>query len=858
MSFSKYSLFSERTALKEEQALLQEVDFEIFAKKSIALVKKYHPEASLRQWQLFCEHLRQFDGEKSEKFMLLQTAFQCLKQPIEAGELAQLMTLASHLKSLDGVRLFQRLFCADVPASERQIKNYLTALQLLVDLYEQPQIFDCVKKSLPKLSQLIDTLQEKQVAYLAETYPVNDIDEIITRFKTQDDLVQFPLPEEEWYEIKLGYMRIKKYLSELKTVPDLRCEYEMHDKKIGFSHYESIAVIIEAVRRTYKMMPYDTQILSLLALVNSPNTGGGIKNRIAQIKTGEGKSIIIAMLAALMALDGSFVDIVTSSSYLAMRDCVKYAPFFAALGLSVSHISYNNPKQQHFHGQILYGTNTDFEFAMLRDGLYHSELRYSMLDDELQPRGFGVVIVDEVDNLFLDTALNSARMAIPGHEDLGWIYKPILAFIKDSPTGSTSELREYLFAVTPRELHDTIQTITNGRLNKWLKSARRARYEKKENYHYVVKDGEIVIVDYANTGRLHEGCQWSHGLHQFLQAKHELNVTPESLTAASVCHSTYFNLYSFIFGLTGTMGDAVEREEIKKIYGVDSFDVPMYFPSKHQKLPSAIVDNKKQQFAKITDNISTMQLAKRPILILFRTVDESKQFSEYLLAKNMAHQLINAIQREDEDYLIAHAGFPGTITVATNTAGRGTDILLSPESKKAGGLHMIFAFYPDNLRVEAQGAGRAGRQGQPGSCCMILSSQDEYLQQLLKKYNLPPIYHFFENIKLFDDLRSIAIKEESEHRYQCSRKESIYFSKLQFFFDDLRELHQLFKNEDFKKKFLAECQLEHDRSNGRGRWGRTSQGDRGRRCRCGGCGCRRIRPAWSRGRARTGSPSRCG
>lgn len=270
-----------------------------------------------------------------------------------------------------------------------------------------------------------------------------------------------------------------------------------------------------------------------------------------------------------------------------------------------------------------------------------------------------------------------------------------------------------------------------------------------ENYRIspVDLDGnsDIEIVDYDGTGRV-TGGQWQAGMYQFLQAKHGLKITPEALTAASLSHPTFFSLYHLIIGLTGTMGEAVEREEVQKIYNVDSFDVPQHFPCLRKKIPGCIAITNEEQYEILLKNIQEMQRAGRPALLLFKTIKESETFSQFLHKKSIQHQLINENQRENEDYLVVRTGDAARITIATNVATRGTDILLSPESKAVGGLCVIFTFYPNNLRVEEQGFGRAGRQGQLGDCGMILNIQDELIQSLIKSFTIDSNQGFSQKI----------------------------------------------------------------------------------------------------------------
>ena len=571
------------------------------------------------------------------------------------------------------------------------------------------------------------------------------------------------------------------------------------------------------IRRFYKIQPYDTQIIAFLALINEKSNAA--RGCIAQIKAGEGKSTVFAMLVAYKAALGLFVDLITSSSYLATRDFQKYLSFLQALGLTSSHISHAHQKQHHFHAQILYGTNSDFEFALLRDGLNRKKLRYSypLNQNKLTERTFDVVFIDEVDNMMLD-ATGAARMAIPGNENNAWVYKPILDFVSNEIKnqrlykGVVTELRTYLEKNIHSRLKPELAKISDARLVRWIESAQIAFYQKLQDRDYIVGK-DIQIVDYANTGRINAGCQWQHGIHQFLQIKHALSPTPESLTAASISHPTYFGKYSEIYGLTGTMGIEAEREEIRDVYGVESFSVPPHLPCQRITVPPRILSDSSSQAEEIFAEIQELRKLGRPVLILFESIMESDAFVKFLTSKGIAHQLLNETQRESEDYIIARAGEPGMVTVATNTAGRGTDILLSPESLEAGGLHQIFAFYPENSRVEEQGFCRGGRQGQPGSCGMILHEKDGRIRALLDT-STKAIFLWVnaasdeEKIAILDQLRTEKIRYDSMRRRHAAKLETLYYSSLKKFFDALQALRSSLSTPEMIEKLKQICLAE--------------------------------------------------
>lgn len=351
-----------------------------------------------------------------------------------------------------------------------------------------------------------------------------------------------------------------------------------------------------------------------------------------------------------------------------------------------------------------------------------------------------------------------------------------------------------------------------AKLLKLVQSAQTAYYQKKQNRDYIVRS-DIVIVDYANTGRTNEGCQWQSGIHQFLQVKHGLPPSAELLTSASISHPSFFAQYQEIYGLTGTMGEQIERLEVQEVYGVETFDVPPRFPSQRKTLKPRILPDKSKQAEVILRDIKQMKKSGRPTLILFESIKESNQFSDLLKSKGIAHQLLNETQKESEDYIIARAGESEAVTDATNTAGRGNNIILSQQSKNAGGLHMIFTFYPENSRVEEQGYGRAGRQGNPGSCCMIIHETDSRVISLLAR-SPEAIFLWMnatseqEKFQILNKLRNDKIQEDSAERCYRSKLESYYFGSLSQFFSQLQSLRILMRNEEFEEQLKITCKSE--------------------------------------------------
>jgi preprotein translocase subunit SecA len=538
---------------------------------------------------------------------------------------------------------------------------------------------------------------------------------LVSRFQSLALGVKFPLSEEElhhifeqYQEVRIQYNQYKRStLSEIQRKGKTACSVE-----------QMIVLGSLALKKRFRIAPYDTQLLTLLALLSTPSQTAG---RLAQVKTGEGKSTIIALLALVLSLKGKGVDIISSSHYLAKRDQKKYAPFFEEFGITTSHICDSQPQAECFEGQILYGMVCDFEFALMREALQSKE-NFSSLR-----KNFDCVIVDEVDNLLIDTSMNSARIAYPSKASNQWIYTPMFRFVQGirREEGFVLEnLKQYLSQYGP------VKTLSDKQIKVYLSSAVTALHKEK-NVDYVVHpsaEGEekmvIHIIDKENTGRICEGLRWGEGLHEFLEVKHHLRPDLETVTPISLSHAVFYDHYrGQILGLSGTLGSREEREELNRIYGLEHFDAPVHDTFKRIDHPPEIFFTQREYEEALVSKIRTKQQQGRPVLILCPSIKESQEL--YVLCEEcqIACQLFNEMQSENPETIIGNAGAPSQVTITTNNAGRGTDICLYPESEKAGGLHVILTFYSPSQRVEEQALGRGGRQGDNGSSETLLFSE---------------------------------------------------------------------------------------------------------------------------------------
>lgn len=694
------------------------------------------------------------------------------------------------------------------------LQETIQLIQKLLELEEDieeifPILSDFSSQKL-SLSLCMQKLDQAKAEIYRRKYPEKDLQEVINAYSS----TEYPIAQSELTAIIEDYQEIARLglglqnlnlqqLAERAMTIRESCSHQSISKQ---DKLLLIAIGREAIRFKFGIYPYNTQILALLGMLNYPSS---LKGRIAQAKTGEGKSTLVALLAFYLAGQGKTVDIISSSSYLAKRDQEKYQNFFEVFGVTTSHICNRNPVQKDFQGQILYGTNTDFEFALMWDYLHQRGLRKTEVKGKMVPRKFDSVIVDEVDNLFIDTANNSARLAISIEKTQSWIFKPILDFVtecregikafglcnnssgmvtSDIAQGIICYLKKSLGKGKSQEILSYIESIEETQWAKWISYAYQALYQKELNKDYIIKPKDkddpdsagsgnsIVIVDADNTGRLQEGTRWGGGLHEFLEAKHNLAIKQGNVVSASMCHPVFFSYYSQIYGVTGTMGTDIERSEVQEIYQVDSFDVPPHKKNLRRDLIPKVLDSQEELYDTLITEIKDFQSYGRPILMLFETIQDSEDFSAHLHENQIKHQILNERQKEHEDFILTRAGEPGIITLATNTAGRGTDIILHPVSKENGGLHVVFGFYPSNSRVEAQGIGRAGRQGQPGSSRLIIYTENLGIFSILEEA---------QKLKILQETRKTQNLNSSKQRMiRCGIERDKHFF-LQTFFDRL-------------------------------------------------------------------------
>ena len=526
---------------------------------------------------------------------------------------------------------------------------------------------------------------------------------------------------------------------------------------------EAFAVVREAARRTLRMRHFDVQLIGGMTLH---------KGQIAEMRTGEGKTLVATLPAYLNALGGEGVHIVTVNEYLAQRDADWMGPVYRFLGLTVGVIknAQTAPEKRAAYGcDITYGTNNEFGFDYLRDNLAYR------LEDRVQ-RGLSFAVVDEVDSILIDEARTPLIISGPAEESTE-LYVRINQLVprltrqtaEDGPGDFSLEEKSKQVHITEAG-HEHVERLmvqsgllkegeslydpANIRLMHHLNAALRAHALYKRDVEYIVRGGEVIIVD-EFTGRTMPGRRWSDGLHQAVEAKEGVRVREENQTVASITFQNYFRLYRKLSGMTGTAD--TEAPEFMQIYGLEVVVIPTHRPMIRKDNSDFVYLTQNDKFKAIIEDIRDCVTREQPVLVGTTSIETSEFLSGLLLKEDVAHQVLNAKQHEREAHVVAQAGRPGTVTIATNMAGRGTDIVLGGNLEAelaaagelseaalaelraqwqarhdtvvgAGGLHIVGTERHESRRIDNQLRGRSGRQGDPGSSRFYLSMEDNLMR----------------------------------------------------------------------------------------------------------------------------------
>lgn len=495
---------------------------------------------------------------------------------------------------------------------------------------------------------------------------------------------------------------------------------------------------LSGLEKTWNMVPFDVQLI------------GGIvmhRGQIAEMKTGEGKTLVCTLPVYLNALEGKGVHVITVNDYLARRDSEWMGFIYKFLGLSVGTIVHGLDEKQRkeaYDCDITYGTNNEFGFDYLRDNMVQDI-------NHIVQRDLHYAIVDEVDSILIDEARTPLIISAPAQESTSKYVKysqliPRLKkdedFIVDEKL-KTATLTEQGIAHMEQMLGlKNIYTDAGFTEVHHIEQALRAHALFMLDRDYVVKDGEVVIVD-EFTGRLMPGRRFSEGLHQALEAKEGVEVKRESKTLATITFQNYFRIYKKLAGMTGTA--STEAEEFESIYNLPVISVPTHKPLIRKDLSDLVYKNERGKFKAVVREIKSRYETGQPVLVGTISIEKSEQLSTLLHKENVPHQVLNAKFHEKEAEIIALAGQKGAVTIATNMAGRGTDIQLGPEVVELGGLHVLGTERHESRRIDNQLRGRSGRQGDPGSTQFYVSMEDDLMRlfagdnikSLMEKFNIP-------------------------------------------------------------------------------------------------------------------------
>jgi len=541
---------------------------------------------------------------------------------------------------------------------------------------------------------------------------------------------------------------------------------------------EAFAVVREASKRTLGQRQYDVQLVGGIALH---------QGNIAEMKTGEGKTLSSTLPVYLNALSGKGVHVVTVNDYLARRDAVWMGQIYAFLGLSIGIVNSQNQsflydkshtdkdeerdtvgsfkvvheflrpckKKEAYSADITYGTNSEFGFDYLRDNTAYTKEQLSQ-----RPEGFYFAIVDEIDSILIDEARTPLIIAMPAAEsdNLYVQFAQISGSLKEDEHYEIDEKKNAI-TLTDEGIEyaekslgvSNIYTDAGIKYVHHLETAVKARALYMRDKEYVVRDGEVVIVD-EFTGRMQPGRRWSEGLHQAVEAKEGVSIRAESRTAASITYQNYFRQYKKIAGMTGTA--ETSAEEFYKVYGLQTIVIPTHRPMARLDHNDLILRTENGKFKAISRTVKELHEKGQPVLIGTVSVENNERLSEHLKREGIPHKVLNAKNHESEGEIIAQAGRKGSVTIATNMAGRGVDIKLGggtatddehEEVKALGGLFVLGTERHDARRIDNQLRGRSGRQGDPGASQFFVSLEDKLMrvfatdavQGLMGKLNLP-------------------------------------------------------------------------------------------------------------------------
>jgi preprotein translocase subunit SecA len=560
--------------------------------------------------------------------------------------------------------------------------------------------------------------------------------------------------------LKIGEgRRLKKYEEMVKTIRDQEkdlsklTDSQLSEKTIDFKQRfekgekledlmpESFAVVREVAKRTLNMRHFDVQILGGIVL---------FEGKIAEMKTGEGKTLVATLPVYLNSFTGKSTHLVTVNDYLAKRDSEWMGAIYKFLGLEVGLIQHGMPtleKKKQYQADVVYGTNNEFGFDYLRDNMVMSE-------ENMVQNGHHYAIIDEVDSILIDEARTPLIISGVAYGTTE-IYRKFAQVVPRLEIDKDFEIDEKarIAAITEEGVArvekifgiENLYSPSNFPYINALNQSLKAHHLFKRDVDYMIKDGQIIIVD-EFTGRLMPGRRYSEGLHQAIEAKERVEVKDENQTLATITIQNYFRMYEKLAGMTGTA--ITESEEFRHIYKLETVVIPTNEPMIRKDLPDLIYKTEQVKFNNVVEDIVSRYEKGQPVLVGTISIEKSERLSRMLKRRGILHEVLNAKYHEKEAEIIAKAGQMKAVTIATNMAGRGTDIVLGQGVVELGGLHVLGTERHESRRIDNQLRGRSGRQGDIGSSQFYLSTEDD----LLRLFGSERIYRVMETFNFPEDL----------------------------------------------------------------------------------------------------------
>ena len=503
---------------------------------------------------------------------------------------------------------------------------------------------------------------------------------------------------------------------------------------------DAFSVVREVAKRTLNMRHFDVQVMGGIVLH---------EGKIAEMATGEGKTLVATLPVYLNSLTGDGVHLITVNDYLAKRDSEWMGAIYRFLGLNIGllqHDSSNSDRRRAYMSEVVYGTNTEFGFDYLRDNMVTSMQQKVQL-------GHHYAIVDEVDSILIDEARTPLIISGPAEESTGLYYQfasiaPKLVEGEDyeieEKTRTASITEQGVAKVEKMTGIKNLYNIENTHLIHHMNQALRANRLYKRDVDYIVKDGEVIIVD-EFTGRLMFGRRYSEGLHQAIEARERVKIREENQTLATITLQNYFRMYEKLAGMTGTA--ATEANEFRHIYKLETVVIPTNRPLIRNNMQDIVYKTEAAKFKAVVDDIYKRNDKGQPVLVGSISIEKSEIISQMLSRRGVKHEVLNAKHHEREAMIVADAGQLSAVTIATNMAGRGTDIVLEEGVVELGGLHVLGTERHESRRIDNQLRGRSGRQGDPGSSQFYVSLEDD----LMRMFGSDKIIAIMERFSFPDD-----------------------------------------------------------------------------------------------------------